>query len=272
MIKNMKIAVQLYSVRDDAEKDFEGVLRQIKKMGYEGVEFAGLYGKHPEDVKALLDELELTPVSAHVGIAELNADPASCIEIYKGIGCPYIAIPWLGENDRPGNPGYNKIKENIAKAVAECNKYGITLLYHNHDFEFVKINGQYALDLLYKEIPALQTELDTCWVKVAGEDPAAYIKKYAGRCPVVHLKDFTLSGEKPEHMYGLIGVDNPAVEKESGFAFRPVGYGMQDMPSIIKAAEESGTKWLVVEQDESNDRPAIESVKMSLHYLTRNFI
>ena len=81
------------------------------------------------------------------------------------------------------------------------------LCYHNHDFEFVKLNGEYALDILYKEVPAdiLETEVDTCWVKVAGEDPGAYLRKYTGRAHIVHLKDF--SGEKSEHMYALIGID-----------------------------------------------------------------
>ena len=80
-----------------------------------------------------------------------------------------------------------------AKVLGEAaKKKGMTLLYHNHDFEFALIDGEYALDVLYREVPAslLETELDICWVNISGEDPAAYIRKYAGRAPVVHLKDF----------------------------------------------------------------------------------
>lgn len=109
------------------------------------------------------------------------------------------------EEDRPGTEKFLKNIETFKKIGEACKKVGITLLYHNHDFEFVKMpNGQYALDYIYTEIPAdlLQTELDICWVKVAGEEPVDYIKKYAGRAPVVHLKDFYKEG-KPANMYEL---------------------------------------------------------------------
>lgn len=109
------------------------------------------------------------------------------------------------------------------------------------------MEGQYALDLLYDRVPAalLQTEIDTCWVNVAGEDPAAYVKKYAGRAPLVHLKDFVLKGRKPAHMYDLIGLEEVRIpsEEEGDFAYRPLGQGMQDVPSILAALEQTGTKW-----------------------------
>jgi sugar phosphate isomerase/epimerase len=127
----------------------------------------------------------------------------------------------------------------------------MTRLYHNHDFEFEKIDGKYALEVLYDTVPAdlLQTELDTCWVRVGGEEPAAYVRKYTGRAPVVHLKDY--AGGKSEHMYELIGIESDdAKPEENPFEFRPVGFGVQDMPAIIKAAEDAGAGWLVVEQDQ----------------------
>ena len=128
---------------------------------------------------------------------------------------------------------------------------GMTLLYHNHDFEFEKIDGKYALEVLYDTVPAdlLQTELDTCWVRVGGEEPAAYVRKFSGRAPVVHLKDY--AGGKSEHMYELIGIESEdAKPEENPFEFRPVGFGVQDMPAIIKASEDAGAEWLVVEQDQ----------------------
>ena len=107
--------------------------------------------------------------------------------------------------------------------------YGIQLLYHNHDFEFMKVDGKYALDELYDSVPAdlLKTELDVCWVNIGGENPADYIRKYAGRCPVVHLKDFF--GTKSENMYELIGIKSTAPKRPTDFEFRPVGSGMQDI-------------------------------------------
>ena len=116
-----------------------------------------------------------------------------------------------------------------------------------------KINGAYILDTYYEKISPelLQTELDVCWVNVGGENPAEYVKKYAGRAPIVHLKDFYKAGEKAEGMYELIGIESDdAAPEENPFEFRPVGFGVQDMPAIIKAAEDAGAGWLVVEQDQ----------------------
>lgn len=155
-----------------------------------------------------------------------------------------------------------------------CKAEGIQLLYHNHDFEFVKLSGLYGLDFLYEAVPAdvLATELDTCWVKVAGEDPAAYIRKYAGRCPVVHLKDFIGVKKEGAVLYALIQADGSddvkvETEQEPDFDFRPVGYGKQDIPGIIKAGLESGAQWFIVEQDRSTERPALEAAKMSCDYV-----
>ncbi|MBQ1985501.1 MAG: sugar phosphate isomerase/epimerase, partial [Clostridia bacterium] len=140
---------------------------------------------------------------------------------------------------------------------------------HNHDFEFVKMeNGQYALDYMYDEIPAslLQTELDICWVKVAGEEPVEYINKYAGRAPVVHLKDFYKEG-KPANMYELIGIETEKVEETGKFEFRPVGYGMQNIPPVLEAAVAAGANWVVVEQDQAYERAPIDAVTLSREYL-----
>ena len=150
----------------------------------------------------------------------------------------------------------------------------MTLLYHNHDFEFVKLeNGEYALDYIYRVIPEefLQTQLDTCWVSVGGEDPATYIEKYADRAPVVHLKDYVMPGKKPEKMYALIGIDDRAQsggQEAEAFGFRPVGYGVQDFERILEASADSGAEWVVVEQDNpSMGKTPLECIKMSIDYL-----
>ena len=248
----LPVALQVYSVRDDAAADLENTLRKIKEMGYDGVEFAGLYGYEPDTVKNLCREVGLVPISAHVPFVDLMADTEGLMEAYSRIGCRYIAIPYLTEEYRPGTPRFSEVIEGAKKIGACAKKHGIQLLYHNHDFEFTKIDGRYALDILYSEVDAgtLQTELDTCWVNVGGEDPVAYLEKYSGRAPVVHLKDF--HGEKSRNMYQLIGIDEKKQAEENTaekFEFRPVGYGKQDIPAIITASERAGAQWLVVEQD-----------------------
>ena len=264
----LPVAVQVYSVRDDASADLRATLEKIKAIGYDGVEFAGLYGYAPEDIKKMCEEIGLVPISAHVPYQDMVNDAEKVLSDYATIGCKFVAVPYLKEENRPGTDDFPNVIENIKKIGAVANKLGMTLLYHNHDFEFIKLDGKYALDILYDEVPAdlLQTELDVCWVNVGGEVPADYIRKYAGRCPVVHLKDF--HGEKSDDMYELIGIDNKAPKRPGNFEFRPVGSGLQDFPAILKAAEESGATWVVVEQDKASmGLTPMECVTKSREYL-----
>lgn len=267
----LPIAVQLYSVRDEMEKDFCGTVKKIKDMGYEGVEFAGLFGKSGTEVKAICDEIGITPVSAHVPYYDMLDNPEAVLKDYKDMGCKYVAVPYLTEECRPGTEGWASTVEGIRKIAEAAEKMGIQLLYHNHDFEFIKIDGKYALDILYDTIPEdlLKTEIDTCWVNVGGENPAGYIEKYSGRAPVVHLKDFHGSkGNGP--LYKLIGIDDDTEATENTFEFRPVGYGVQDWAKIIAAAEKAGAEWVVVEQDSpSMDKSPLECVQMSINYLKK---
>lgn len=269
------VGIQLYSVRDDLAADFEGTIKAVAEMGYEGVEFAGLYGHSPEEVKAICKKYGLDPVSTHVPFTDMVVDPEGVVKEYAAIGVKYIVIPYLTEEFRPGQERFKEVIEG-AKIIGDvCRKYGIELLYHNHDFEFVKIDGEYALDILYKEVPAdlLKTELDTCWVNVGGEDPSAYLRKYAGRSPVVHLKDFVMPGKKPEKMYALIGIDEQQQKdtaEAEAFGFRPVGYGVQNVEELIKASHDAGSKWLIVEQDmPALGKSALECAKMSIDYLKK---
>ncbi len=268
-MSTLPVAVQLYSVREDMEADYKATLKKIKDMGYNGVELAGLYGQKASDLRQAITELDLVPVSAHVPYAELLNNLDTVIADYKEIGVSYIAIPSLSETDRPGGENFDNTMEEIRKIGAKLNENGITLLYHNHDFEFCKMpNGEYGLDYLYSNVSAdlLKTEIDTCWVNVAKENPSEYVLSYKGRAPVVHLKDFVLEGEAA-NMYELIGAEDEKQEQKGKFMFMPVGSGCQDFPSILKASIEAGAKWVVVEQDRSEDIPAIEAVEKSIKYL-----
>ncbi len=271
---DIKLGYQIYSAREEAEKDLGAVCARLAEIGYDGVEFAGFYGYTAEQVSEILGRTGLAAVSSHVPYQTIVADMAGTIAFHKAIGCKYIAVPYLDEETRPGAAGFATALKNIHAFGVMCKEAGIQLLYHNHDFEFVKISGQYGLDFLYDAIPAdaLATELDTCWVNVAGEDPSAYIRKYAGRCPVVHLKDFIGAKKEGAVLYALIqedGSDDVKVDaqQEPDFDFRPVGYGKQNIPAIIAAGLESGADWFVVEQDRSSERPALEAAKMSCDYV-----
>ncbi|MBQ9131112.1 MAG: sugar phosphate isomerase/epimerase [Clostridia bacterium] len=243
------VALQVYSVRNDADANLYATLKEIKTMGYDGVEFAGLYNHTAEEVRDMCADIGLVPISAHVSYQEMMADPEGVLSQYATIGCKYVAIPYLTSELRPGTDKFPEVVKNAAMLGAVASKLGMTLLYHNHDFEFMKLDGKYALDILYEEVSAdlLQTELDMCWVNVGGENPSEYLLKYSGRSPVVHLKDFY--GEKSDDMYELIGIEKKAPTRPANFEFRPVGSGKQDFPAILKAAEQAGSSWVVVEQD-----------------------
>lgn len=253
----VRIAYQLYSARDEAALDLGKVLRSLAALGYDGVEFAGFYGKSAREVRALLDETGLAPVSSHVAFQEIERDMFGVIAYHLEVGCEWIAVPYLLENERPGNPGFARVIAVIHRFARLCREAGITLLYHNHDFEFAPVSGAFALDFLYEAVPAnlLETEIDTCWVRYAGLDPAEYVKKYAGRCPVVHLKDYAC--DEPTA---------PCQPRPASFAFRAVGEGVQDVEKIARAAVSSGAKWLVVEQDMPFRSP-LEDAKTSLETL-----
>ncbi len=267
------IGYQVYSAREEASKDLLGVLKAIKEMGYDGVEFAGFYGHSAKEVKAMLDEAGLVAISHHVPYDTIVADMFGVISDQKTIGASYIAVPFLGEDERPGGPKFAEAIRNITKFGKLCKAAGITLLYHNHDFEFCTVSGQYGLDFLYSAVApcTLETEIDCCWVKYAGLNPAEYIKQYEGRAHVIHLKDYVgkKGGKQPYALIKADGEDDGTAADSSdiAFEFRPVGHGCQDIPSIMEAGIAGGAVAFIVEQDLSIGRTPLEAAKMSRDYL-----
>lgn len=273
-MKKGNAALQVYSIRGEMEKDFFGTLKKVKEMGYSGVEFAGLYGHDPLEVKNACEEIGLVPLSAHVSLGEFHADLEGTIDCYKKLGCRYIVVPWMSGDDIADEKKrvetfalFNKIGEK-AKAA------GMVFQYHNHDFEFEKADGKHLLDILYEGVSPeiLQTQIDTCWANVGGVNPAEYLRKYAGRIPTVHLKDF--AGSKSENMYALIGIDESKKNyAEGSFEFRPVGKGLQNFKEIVAAADEGGAEWVIVEMDSpSMGLTDMECAEESIKYLLNEIL
>ncbi|NLG37783.1 MAG: sugar phosphate isomerase/epimerase [Clostridiales bacterium] len=261
----MKAALQVYSVKEHAKRDMRETLHKISEIGYHGVEFAGLYGYALSDVKTMLDETGLIPISAHVSLDAVRDDPDGVIGGYSELGCSYIAIPHVGADRLPSGGRFDETLRDIAAMAVLVRRHGMRLLYHNHYHEFETTGGEYALDMLYRTIPAdlLSTQIDTCWVSVAGEDPAAYVRKYAGRAPIVHVRDFYMSAREKGTGPAVL-ISGPADGVES----RPVGYGMQDVPAIISACRDAGTDWLVVEYNGAPmGRAALTCAATSFAYL-----
>lgn len=274
MEKKLPVGIQVYGLRDLLEntpENFKSVMTKVKEMGYDGVELAGLYGLEPEFVKKTLDEVGLTPISAHVAFQEMMDDIDKVIADYSVIGVKYLVMPYMAEEYRPANPsGFKEFLPLLNEVGEKIHKAGMTFLYHNHDFEFVKLeNGKWGYDEMFDAIPAenLQSELDTCWCDVATGEAPEFIKKYTDRIPVVHLKDYIKKGEV-KNMYKLIGIDEEESDGDTGyFGFRPVGFGQMIWEPVLAAAMEANAQWVIVEQDEHYELEPLECARRSREYL-----
>ena len=273
-MKNFKVGIQLFGVRDEMVKDMDAALAKIKAIGYDYVELAGYYGKSADEVKALLDKHGLIAISAHQGPQDFWRGGQAPIDDLKTIGVKYCAIPWYGVAEFKER--FDETMEKFTSLGKVLKENGIQLLYHNHDFEFQKIDGEYIIDKIYKSVPAelLQPEFDTCWVNYAGEDPAKFLAKYSDRkIDVVHLKDFVCKGFVKGPVYGLIGEGGNEGDNsgESEFKFKPCGYGVQNFSAILDSCEKIGAEYLIVEQDQWYDEDPFDCAKKSREYLKDTF-
>lgn len=227
------IGLQPYSIRDMLNEDYFGSIKQVAAIGYKGIEI----GMPPEGItideqKQFLDELGLQVTGCHAGLEQLTGNLDSLIDYLHIMGGRYVVLSHRFDTKQDVLESaklFNQIGLN-------CRKRDIQFLYHNHDWEFVRFDGEYALDLLLQatDPDLVKMELDTYWVKKGGEDPAAYIRKLKNRCPVLHIKDM----EPGEEQF-----------------FAEVGEGILDFHAIAQAAEEAGTEWLIVEQDHCRRSP-----------------
>lgn len=242
----MPVAVQLYTLREETSKDFIGTLKKVADIGYKGVEFAGFADIKAEDMRKALDELGLKAVGSHTGIELLRDNFEAVVEYNLKIGNKYIIVPWAAAE---GKEGYEKLARELGEIGQKLKQRGLQLCYHNHDHEFQIFDGVYGMDILLdnNKPENLMAEIDTCWVFYAGLDPAGYVRKNKGRCPLVHVKDLKSREEK---------------------VFAEVGSGVIDVASVVAAAKDIGAEWIVVEQDECRI-PCLESVKISFDNLKK---
>ena len=247
---NIPIGIQLYTVREQLAKEPYDTLEQIAGIGYAGVEGGPPGGMSAEQFLDALSCLDLQLIGGGVSPTELRENIGAVAERSNALGITRLMTGVGGELRRENND-WKRVTALLAEGCANAAEAGLEILYHNHAFEFEsKVNGTYGLDYMLETIPAsdMGAELDTYWVKTGGEDPGAYIRKYAGRVPHLHIKD-----RAPE----------PAA---SECPFAEVGSGILDWDDIFEAAEQSGVEWYIVEQDRCV-RPPLESARMSFQYL-----
>ncbi|QQE80522.1 sugar phosphate isomerase/epimerase [Alicyclobacillus sp. SO9] len=243
-----KLGLQLYTLRDMMEQDFTGVLKKVSDIGYQGVEFAGYGGLSATELRKVIDDLGLEGVSSHVQLHELENNLDKVLEDAQELGLSYIVCPVLPETMREGADNYRKLAGLFEQVGDKAARVGIKFAYHNHAFEFTELDGQFALDALYAwtDPKLVQAELDIYWIEYAGQSAAQYIKRYAERTELLHVKDMTNDDER---------------------FFAEVGTGQLDIPSILSAAQAAKVEWYLVEQDISRRDP-LESIQISYRYLT----
>src|SRR5262245_49016356 len=148
LTKINKIGLQLYTVRNEMAKDFEGTLKKVAELGYREVEFAGYNNRAPKDVKAILAQCGLVAPSAHVPLNNVRTQIDKTIEDAKIIGHQFLICPYLEDKDRKSLDDYKRHAETFNRAGEACRKAGLQFGYHNHDFEFDKKESQMPYDLL----------------------------------------------------------------------------------------------------------------------------
>lgn len=219
-------------------------LETVSAIGYEGVE-AG-YGAS-EAFFNKCAELSLEIISMHAGLDALQNDLDGVIAKCQEIGNEFVVLSWFEERHRRNAADWNRVAQTLARVGAKLRQNELKLLYHHHDFEFQRFDGQTALEILFDQTPEedLGAELDTYWIKKGGEDPAQLINRYASRLPLLHIKDITPDGD-----------------------FAEIGKGVLNWPGIFEAAEKAGVSVYIVEQDKCAGDP-FDSIRVSLENLKK---
>ena|ERR1051326_1734535 len=249
-----RVGLQLYTLRNQVEKDLAGTLERVSQIGYREVEFAGYFGRKPNEIREILEKNKLTAPSSHVGYpTDWNAWQQTLADA-KTAGHQYVTVAWTPEELRTRPGGFKAVADDFNKAGEAASKAGLRFAYHNHDYELkAPDGGELPFDtLLANTDPKLVTyEMDLYWMVKGGADPIAYFKKYPGRFTMVHVKDATAA---------------PARNMAD------VGHGTIDFPRIFRYDAEHGSHiaHAFVERDDATTLPdPFGSVKTSFAYLEK---
>ena len=251
--KMIKIGSPLFILRDECNNDLMVVIERLAEIGFDGIEFLGLFGYEPGDIRKKLDSCGIVAIGDHVNFYEFVNETDRVIADRKEIGCSFITISSPGIDGLPGGSKYPETLETINRIGEIVNNAGMTLLYHNHAEEARTIlSGKMVLEHIADDTDAafLSLELDLGWIGIAEADPEYFLQKYKNRCPVVHFKDFA-----------------PA-DNENGFVFRPTGYGVLNNEKLYKITQEYQKKpqWYIMDHDCAYENDIYDELKLSLEF------
>ena len=245
------LGAQLYTTRQFT-KTIEGVVETFKKVrdiGYTAVQISAFGPVDPKEVAKVIEDSGLKVASTHTGWGRFLGELDAVMEEHKLWNCPHPAIGGLGSEYRTAE-GLKKFLDELGPVAERLAAEGMDFSYHNHNHEFRRIGEKTWLATLYDtaDPKTLKAEIDTYWIQAGGGDPAAWVKKCAGREPLLHLKDMTMSEDREQR-------------------FAEIGEGNLNWPAILRAAEEGGVEWLLIEQDNCYGRDPFESLAISFRNL-----
>jgi sugar phosphate isomerase/epimerase len=240
------ISLQLYTLREQCNDDFRGVVERVASIGYAGVEPAGLYGMQPSEFRSFVEGLGMRVSSTHMQGRVDGDDLERLADEAAESGAPYLVVP-MGPADRFGDAeAVKRFAAKINRAVPIANARGLELAYHNHWFEFDDAGGRPGYDVLVESLdPAVMLEVDIYWAKTGGADPAELVARLGPRVPLLHVKD------------------GPCTTPEADMV--AVGDGTVDVPAALKAND--AVQWHIVELDRF-DGDMWDAVQRSYDYLT----
>jgi sugar phosphate isomerase/epimerase len=239
-----RIGVQLYTVRSAMEENVESTLERVAAIGYTEVEFAGYFGRSPQQIREVLDRNGLSAPGVHVPLERLDQDWDATVAAAQTVGHRYLVVPSIPAADRTSHDAYRSFAERFNRLGERARAAGLTFCYHNHDFEFEPVGGRIPYDVLLGETdPALVAfELDLFWITSAGGNPGVYFRDHPGRFHLVHVKDRSADGSMVD-----------------------VGAGTIEFASLFALGDQAGIRHFIVEHD--SPAAPFDSIAASYRYL-----
>lgn len=244
----MEIGAQFYTLRDFCKNidDFSESLKKAADIGYKNVQISGVCDFEPEWLKNELRKNGLNCVLTHTPQKALLEDTENAVLSHDVFGCENVGLGYYKFEEDKACEQYDAFIKEYSPVVECASKHGKYFMYHHHDHEFIKSNGKLIIDRMAEDFDKdkFGFTLDTFWVQAAGGDPAAWVEKLSGRVPCVHIKDYSY-----------------------GKKMAVIGEGNINFDRFFAKAEQAGTKYLLVEQDDCNGEDPFECLKRSFEYL-----
>ena len=227
-------------------------MKKIRKIGYRAVQASGIGAISEKELMKILDGEGLVCCATHENVAKLISEPQAIVERLRKLRCKYTACPHPGDRSLKTEAEVAAFAGDLDAAGKVLAAAGQVLTYHNHALEFKRVGSKTVLEHIYDcSAPRhLAGEIDTYWVQYGGGDPVEWCRRLKGRLPLLHMKDF-------------------AVAENNAPVMAEIGNGNLNWKEIVRAADEAGCEWYLVEQDICPADP-FDSLRQSFEFIAGN--